>query len=277
MRWRKAGYRRPVEPAPERPSVTASHRPSTRPATTCSGGWRWPAALLLAVVASVPPAIAQAQTGISAPVPLLQNVLSFSVTATAEAPNDWLSISFSTTREAADAAQVQQQLKQALDAALVEARKVARPGQVEVRTGGFALSPRYGSKGTMTGWQGSAQLVVEGRDMAAISALSGRIQTLSIAGVRQSLSREAREQLETEVTGQAIARFRARAKAQAEQFGFTGFTLREVQVGSDAPPPAPMVAMRARVAAAAPEEALPLEAGKALVTATVNGSVQLTR
>ena len=47
-----------------------------------------------------------------------------------------------TTREGQDAATVQSQLKQALDAALAEARKAARPGQVEVQTGNFSLYPR---------------------------------------------------------------------------------------------------------------------------------------
>ena len=92
----------------------------------------------------------------------------------------------------------------------------------------------------MTGWQGAAQLQVEGSDMAAITQLAGRIQTLSIANVRHGLSREAREKVEAETTAQAIARFRDRAQAQAQLFGFTGFAIREVSVGTDgSQPPVP--------------------------------------
>ncbi len=89
---------------------------------------------------------------------------------------------------------MQSQLKQALDAALAEARKAARPGQVEVQTGNFSLYPRYAGQGQrINGWQGTAELVVEGRDMPAIGQLTGRITTMTIARVGYGLSRERRE------------------------------------------------------------------------------------
>ncbi len=205
-----------------------------------------------------------------------QNVVTLSATASVEVPKDWLTVVFSTTREGSDAAALQSQLKTALDAALAEARKAARPGQVEVQTGGFSLNPRYSPKGGMNGWQGSTELVVEGRDAAAIAALAGRLQTLTIARSGYSLSREARQKVEGEVTAQAIDRFRARADAVARQFGFAGYTVREVSVGSDGSMPVPQVMLRARAASMTVDEApLPVEAGKATVTATVSGSVQM--
>ena len=86
-----------------------------------------------------------------------------------------LGVSFSTTREGTDAASVQAGLKQALDAALAEARKVAKPGQVDVQTGSFALYPRNDPRtGKLNGWQGSAELIVEGRDASAIAQQLGR-------------------------------------------------------------------------------------------------------
>ena len=204
------------------------------------------------------------------------NVLSLSASASLDVAKDLISVVFSTSREGSDAAAVQTQLKQALDAALAEARKAAKPGQIEVQTGNFSLFPRYSPKGAPSGWQGSAELVVEGRDMAGIAQLTGRITTLTIGRVSYGLSRETREKIEAEATAQAIARFRVRADTMSRQFGFGGYTLREVQVsGGDAPrfQPAPM--MRAQAAMAAADEALPVEAGKAAVTATVTGSVQM--
>ena len=204
------------------------------------------------------------------------NVLSLSASASVDVAKDLISVVFSTSREGSAAAAVQTQLKQALDAALAEARKAAKPGQIEVQTGNFSLFPRYSPKGAPSGWQGSAELVVEGRDMAGIAQLTGRITTLTIGRVSYGLSRETREKIEAEATAQAIARFRVRADTMSRQFGFGGYTLREVQVsGGDAPrfQPAPM--MRAQAAMAAADEALPVEAGKAAVTATVTGSVQM--
>ena len=215
------------------------------------------------------------------------NVVALSASASVDVNKDWLAVVFSTTREGTEAGAVQSQLKQALDAALAEARKIAKPGQVEVQTGAFSLYPRYapptpkaaaaGLPGGIAGWQGSAELIVEGRDAQAIAQLTGRITTLAIARVGYTLSREARLKVEGDVTTQAIDRFRQRADAVTRQFGFNGYTVREVTVSADQNggiqqvQPIRALAMRAGPS----DEALPTEAGKATVTANVSGSVQM--
>ena len=162
------------------------------------------ATLGLAAALSAPGALAQA----TAPQP--SGVLNINSAASVEVSKDVLGVAFTVTREGADAQAVQSALKQALDVALNEARKIAKPGQVEVQTGNFSLYPRYGNptKGgqpVINGWQGTTELSVQGKDIAAIAQLSGRIQTMTIARVGYALSREARETVETEVTAQAIA------------------------------------------------------------------------
>lgn len=207
-----------------------------------------------------------------------QGVVSLSSTANVEVPKDLLSVALSVTREGQDAASVQTQLKQALDAALAEAKKVAKPGAVDVQTGNFALYPRYGTKGQISGWQGSTELLIEGRDMSAIGALTGRITTMTIARVGHGLSRELREKLESDVAAQAIARFRAKAADYAKAFGYSGFTVREVNVSSvDQPPVTPIPMLRSKAMATAADESLPVEPGKGTVSITVSGTVQMTR
>lgn len=225
--------------------------------------------------AATPAAWAQPASAVATP----QNVVNLSASASVEVQKDWITVVFSTTRDGADAAAVQAQLRQALDTALAEARKLSKPGQVEVQTGAFSLQPRYTIKPNaapvINGWQGSAELVVEGRDVQAISQLTGRVSTLSIGRVAFSLSREAREKVEGEVAAQAIARFRARADAVSKQFGFAGYSVREVAVSSDSPGLVAMPMARAQSMRASSDEALPVEAGKASVTAQVSGSVQM--
>ena len=227
------------------------------------------AALCLACAASVAGAA-------DAPAP--QGVVQLASSASLEVTKDLLSVAFSTTREGADAAAVQSQLKQALDAALAEAKKVARPGQLDVQTGNFSLSPRYTNKGVINGWQGSTELIVEGRDMQAVSQLSGRITTLTINRVGYNLSRELREKSEGEISAQAIASFRAKAADYAKQFGYSGYVIGEVSINgsADQPAPAPMMMMRAKTASVA-DETLPVEPGKGTVNVNVNGSVQLVK
>lgn len=226
-------------------------------------------------ILSLAPLIAAAQASAPAAAPL-EGVLSLSASATVEIPQDWMTLTLAAQREGSDAIAVQTQLKQAVDAALAEARRVAKPGQVEVQTGSFSVHPRYGNKGQITGWQGRTELVVQGRDMTAIAQLSGRIGSMTIARVGYGLSREAREKVEAEVSAQAVARFRAKAAELARNFGYGNHVIREVSVSTDAaemPSPYPKVAMMSRAESA--DVALPTEPGKGTVTATVNGSVQM--
>jgi predicted secreted protein len=207
-----------------------------------------------------------------------QGVVNLSSSASIEVIKDLLNVTFNTTREGADAAAVQSQLKQALDAALTEAKKAARPGQLDVQTGNFSLSPRYTNKGVVNGWQGSAELIVEGRDMQAIGQLSGRITTLTISRVGYKLSRELREKAEADVSAQAISRYRAKAADYAKQFGYAGYTVREISVTTNEPQPfSPAPMMQAKAMSVASDEALPVEPGKGTVVVNVNGTVQMAK
>ena len=194
-----------------------------------------------------------------------------------EVVQDLLTISFNTTRDGADAQAVQTLLKTALDAALTEAKKAAVPGQLDVRTGNFSLYPRYGRDGKPVGWQGTTELVLEGRDFVRISSTAGKIATLTLGNVSFGLSREQRSKVEADAQAMAIDRFKSRATDIAHGFGFTGYTLREVSVNANdqgySPRPR-MVAMQAKSDMAA-EASVPVEAGKTSVIVTVSGSVQL--
>lgn len=207
-----------------------------------------------------------------------QGVVSLSSQASVEVAKDMLSLTLSTSRDGNDAAAVQAGLKQVLEAALTEARKVAKPGLIDVQTGQFSLMPRHAPKtGAISGWQGSAELLIEGRDVAGIAQLAGRINGLSVARVSANLSREQREKVESELAAQAIAGYRAKAENYARQFGYSGFVVREVAVDTQSQTPrmAPMMAMAK--ADMATSEALPVELGRGLVTVQVNGTIQLTK
>ncbi|WP_225617025.1 SIMPL domain-containing protein [Variovorax sp. 38R] len=208
--------------------------------------------------------------------PAPQNVLQLSASGTVEVQQDLLSMTLVTTRDAAEAGTVQSQLKTALDAALAEAKKNAQPGQLDVRTGNFSLSPRYTKDGKINGWQGSTELVLEGRDFARITQTAGRISTLSVGNVGFGLSREQRAKTETEAQNIAIDNFKQKAGELAKGFGFGGYTLREVSVNAnDSGPIRPRVmAMQAKSFSAA-DSAVPVEAGKTNVVVNVSGSVQL--
>jgi predicted secreted protein len=222
-----------------------------------------------ALLASAPAARAQ-----QLPVP--ENVVQLMASATVELPQNVLVLQLHATREGTDPAQVQSQLKSVLDQALSEARKSAQPGQMDVRTGNFNVGPRYSRDGRITGWVGTAELVLEGSDFARISQVAGRLQGMALASAGFRLSREQREQAERDAQGQAVQRFRAKAGELAKSFGFAGYTLREVSVQAvdQGMPPRPrMMAMEAKAASA--DAPVPVEAGRTSVVVNVSGSVQL--
>lgn len=209
------------------------------------------------------------------PYPPPQNVLQLSASGSVEVQQDLLSLNLTTTREGSDANTVQGQLKAALDAALAEARKAALPGQLDVRTGNFSLHPRYTQGGRISGWNGTAELVLEGRDFGRITQTAAKIQTMTLGGVSFGLSREQRTKVETEAQTIAIERFKAKAAELAKGFGFSGYSLREVSVNAnDQGFPRPVrMAMEAKALSA--DSALQVEAGKSTVLVTVSGTVQL--
>ena len=206
----------------------------------------------------------------------MQNVAQLSANGTLEVQQDVLSISLTTTRDGADSVVVQTQLKQALDAALAVARPAVQPGQFDVRTGNFSLYPRYGKDGKINGWQGSTELVLEGKDFTRITGVAGKIQTLTMGNVSFALSREQRARVEGEAQTQAIERFKAKASDISRSFGFTSYTLREVAINANdqnSPPRPRVMAMQAKSDMA--ESPVSVEAGKSTVLVNVSGSIQM--
>src|SRR5690606_23970864 len=167
--------------------------------TASRGAWRpaaGPMAAALAVAWSLgwAPALAQER-----PPEGPANVVNLMASAYQEVAQDRLVLQMSVTREGSDAAQVQTQIREALDEALKLARPHERAPDMEVRTGDFSLNPRYAKDGRIATWVGSAQLVLEGRDFELIARTAGRLTSLTMAGSHFTLSRQARQALEADV------------------------------------------------------------------------------
>jgi predicted secreted protein len=221
------------------------------------------------IAACLLPAVAQAQS----PTPPTQRV-SLSASASVQVPQDLLTMSMSVLREGTDAHVLQTQVNAALEAALQIARRDAKPGQMEVRTGQFGMSPRYGRDSKLIGWQGSAELVLEGRDFSRITETAGKLQTLTVASINFGLTHEQFQAAQSKAQAQAIAQFRSNATEVAKGFGFADYTLVEVRIGAETP--APMMRQRMLAASSLAAEApIAAEGGTSNVTVTVSGSVQL--
>lgn len=220
-------------------------------------------------------AIATAHAQVAEPV---RNVVQLSATGQVEVSQDWLQMNLSASREGSEAAAVQKQLQQVVDAALQHLKSQAQGQALQVRSGSFGVYPRQNSDGKIKGWQGSAEIIVEGKDFARISQAASRVEGMTVASMGFGLSKEGTDKVQAQAQTLAIENFKSRAGQLAKGFGFNSYSLREVSVNSQDSYPGPRMQRAAAVSSMSKmdyAEPVPVEAGKTQVMVNVSGSVQL--
>ncbi|WP_374728859.1 SIMPL domain-containing protein [Caballeronia concitans] len=220
-------------------------------------------------------ATAVAQTVIASPQP--SGVLSLSAQASAQVPQDVVTITLFYEQEAADPSSLTTTLNQRAEAALREAKGV---DGVTAKSGAFSVYPSTDRDGKISAWRGRTEVVLESHDFAAASKLAGKMSSsMQVGNVTFSLSPEAQRAAAQKLSTQAIDSFRKQAQAASQAFGYGSFTIREVNVGQSGAAPRPVMMMQARGMSADAKMAAPmaLEAGTTTVTVDVSGSVQMGR
>jgi predicted secreted protein len=122
--------------------------------------------------------------------------------------------------------------------------------------------------------------VLESKDFAAASKLAGKMSdSMQVGSVTFSLSPEAQRAAEQKLSTQAIASFKQQAQSSAQAFGYSGYAIREVNIGHNGSSPRPVMMMAARNMGADAKMSAPmaLEGGTSTVTVNVSGSVQMNR
>ncbi|MBN3819533.1 SIMPL domain-containing protein [Paraburkholderia sp. Se-20369] len=238
-------------------------------------------ALSLVLAAAVPVALTLASPAARAQAvnphfPEPSGVLSLSSQASAEVPQDIIHITLFYEQQAKDPGSLTSALNQRADAALAQAKGVSG---VTAHTGAFSVYPSTDRDGKISAWRGRTEIVLESRDFAAASKLAGQLSNLmQVANVEFSLSPEAQRTAEQKLTTEAIKSFRVRAEEAAKAFGYNSYAVRDVNVGGgrNVQPYPRMMAMAAPAMDSAKMSApIAVEGGKATVSVTVNGSVQM--
>jgi predicted secreted protein len=200
-------------------------------------------------------------------------VLSLSAQASAEVQQDVVTITLFYEQQASDPSSLTNTLNQRAGAALQRAKGVSG---VTAHSGQFSVFPSTDRDGRISAWRGRTEVILESHDFAAASKLAGDLSSImQVGNVQFSLSPEAQRTAERKLSDEAIASFRDQAAAGARAFGYSGYTIREVNINQMGTP-RPMMAMVHTMAAegrtAAP---LSLEGGTSTVTVNVSGSVQM--
>ena len=211
--------------------------------------------------------------------PLNYDVITLSAQAEREVQQDLISITFFTAQTGPTSAGVQEQLVLFTNEALAIARAKKKGSQVRVDTGGMTVSPAYDKKGSISGYAGRSTIVVSGTDMETISALTGEIKGMAVESIDFSVSPSTAKRVLKKLTLEAIEAFQEKAIDVAAAFGAQTYKLVNANVnsGTGHRGRATRGALMASSASMPMGGALEVEGGKEQLTASVSGSIQLSR
>ena len=160
---------------------------------------------------------------------------------------------------------------------VAEALKVIKSKSgVTVKSGQQSTYPIYGKEQKIDGWRMRSELIVESKDLAAVSDLLGKLQQMKLAvgNVTQMPSAETRRQVEDETTRDAIRAFQARAAVVADQMG-KKWQIKQMNIQQAGQYPQPMMRAARGVAMMADAAPAPLEAGESQLTTNIHGQIEL--
>ena len=201
--------------------------------------------------------------------------LSLSAQVSAEIPQDVAHITLFYELETTDTDHLTDELNRRMNAAFTRVHGV--PG-ITAHTSLFTVYPSRNRDGKMSAWHGRAEVVLDSSDVAAASKIAGELtDTLQISSVEFSLSPEALRTTRRKLTLDAIRSFRVHAEEATKAFGYGSYAVREVRIDNDNVAPPQQMSALAEASTNNAKESLPtaIEGGKATVTVTVSGSVQM--
>ncbi len=206
----------------------------------------------------------------------LADVLNLETTVSSEISPDLAVMVLAVDREGVDSAVLSREVNDILTRALAQAKTT--PG-IQASSGGYHSFARQDNKGKRIGWQLHAEIVLKSRDFGALGQLAGRLSNeLVVSSSNFEISAELRLAEESRLIDVGAKAFRDKAAAAAKAFGYSGYRIREIQLGSAGQQPGPRpVLMRATARNGTESVPVPLESPRVALSLSVAGSVQLQR
>jgi predicted secreted protein len=209
---------------------------------------------------------------VRADTPLRYNQVRLQAERSEPVSNDTMHITLSTYGEMRDADTLADRINQDMTWALAVAKEF---DNVKVSTGSYQTWP-VRRDNVMKGWRAQQELMLESRDMAGLSRLSGRLQEkLQVKSMNFTVSDEKRTAVENRLITAALDAFRERAGIVGDKLQANGYRIVDINVGTTAQ--RPPIVYQARMAAAPMEAASPVavEGGESDVQVTISGTIEL--
>jgi predicted secreted protein len=201
------------------------------------------------------------------------DVLNLDAQATREVPYDIAVVTLAIDRESKNSDTLSAEINKILAEAMAEAKKAG----VSAESGGYYISPTYNNRNQRTGWHGRAEIILRSKDFTAIGKLSGELaEKMQMAGMSFDLSPERRQSEESHLIEEAVSNLKIKARTTVKLLGYQDFSIREMTLSQGGAMLHPQLAAMARgtLADAAP---VPVEGGKARISVTLSGSLQMKR
>ena len=205
-------------------------------------------------------------------------VVTMTGAAEIEVPNDEAVVSLYLEVQEPDLVRSQSQINRRVAEGVAAIRRADPKAQVE--TSGYGSYPVYqpGAARKIIGWRVRQSVNVRTAELAELpKTIAAGQQQLALGGLDFRLSRAARERVEGELIQRALANLNAKVAAAAQALNVPASRQRVEELNFGAPgggrPPMPM----ARIAAAAPAEAVAepqVDAGRSLQQVTVSARVR---
>ncbi len=200
--------------------------------------------------------------------------LNLDVSVKAKVANDEMLVTFAVEKDGSDLAKVNEQVLQALNAALDDIKKVPN---IRGRLESIYTSPSYLQNGKQSGWRVRGELSMRSQDLPAMATLTGQLsQKLQLNGIQFMLSDTARRATEKKLLNEAAQSFKGKAVDATAAFGFSKHRLLELNLGNNTNMVIrPMAAnVRGKLEMSAASSA-PIEGGDSEVVLTVSGSIEM--
>lgn len=194
--------------------------------------------------------------------------LSLDAAARSEVPNDEMVVSVAVEKKGADVGALNESVLAGLNAISSEAESIKG---VNAQLANVNTSPVYADN-AQTGWSVRGNIELRSKDMKALGKLSARLaKQYQIESMRFQLSQERRSREESALLKQAALNFRRKAEDAVGAFGYTGYEIKQLVLGS--PEAVRPYQANERMVMAASVSALPLAKGTSDVVVNVSGSV----
>lgn len=175
------------------------------------------------------------------------------------------------------------ELKQAVSTNLNKVLEQAKSNKaIQVSADGVTNYANYDQKGKVNGWVAEGRIELESKDFAAIAKILENLgDEIAIGYIDFSVSNDKMSQLEDEMTLEAIKQFQHKAEIIQKGLNAKSYQLKDIQLDTPNSEGNRIMYASARNAkvmmSASVRDEMPLEAGKAEVSARASGTVVINQ